>query len=84
MPPSDHSPLADIEASGGRLPEAAARQVRQRGCVVVRGMVPEAEVGRMRAELDGYLSDNSVNSAPGRSFKDVYWSTCQVQNIGLQ
>ena len=72
-------PFADLEAYGGRFPEAAAEMVRRRGCVIVRNMLPEAEAEQMLTELTEYLTSNNVD-LNGKALKDIYWSKSQVQH----
>ena len=71
--------FADIEANGGRFPEAAAEMVRRRGCVIVRNMLPKAEAEQLLAELTAYLTSNNVD-LNGKALKDIYWSKSQVQD----
>ena len=71
--------FTDIEANGGQFPEAEARIIRRRGCVVVRNMLPKTEAEQMLTDLTTYLSANNVN-LKGSALKDVYWSKSQVQH----
>ena len=70
----------EIESNGGRFTEGDADLIRKRGCVVVRGMLPEEEAEEMRSELMEYLSANNVNvkEVDASPIKDVYWSKAQV------
>ena len=70
--------FADIEANGGRFPEAVAEMVRRRGCVIVRNMLPKAEAEQMLTDLTAYLTTNNVD-LNGKALKDIYWSKPQVQ-----
>ncbi len=80
--------FADIAA--GTVPEAFAATVRQRGCVVVRGVFCERQAAEWNAELADYLARNDAAGMvqrrdPARwqgrtpQMLPVYWSRPQIQ-----
>lgn len=44
----------DIEANDGKLPDGLVNTVRQSGCVIIRGVVPEEEASKWEDELRAY------------------------------
>lgn len=74
--------FSDIEANGGHLPESLADTVRQTGCVIIRGVVPEEEASGWEAELKKYTKEHpNVAGFPKhdpQSFS-LFWTRPQVQ-----
>lgn len=75
--------IPDLRFSDLRsLTDEQRQQVKKAGCMVIRGIVDDAEVNELFAELKQYLSDNDgvVTGAPPYNpcMKRIYWAKLQV------
>jgi hypothetical protein len=79
------------DIAAGRVPESATREVRRRGCAVVRRVFPRAQAEEWDQELGHYIAEKTgveAESAPDRYFSalesgrpqifGVYWSRPQI------
>lgn len=67
---------------GGRLPEGLAELVRDRGCIIFRGVVPEAQATAWEAELKDYTKRHpGVGGFPKHDPQNwsLWWTRPQVQ-----
>jgi hypothetical protein len=67
---------------GCRLPEGLADTVRERGCVILRGVVPEEQATAWEADLKDYAKRHpGVGDHPEEkpAAWNVYWTKAQVE-----
>lgn len=74
--------FADIEANGDRLPDGLADTVRQAGCLIIRGVVPEKQASDWEEELRSYTKKHPrVAGFPKHDPQNfsLFWTRPQVQ-----
>jgi hypothetical protein len=74
--------FSEIEENNGRLPDGLADIVRQTGCIIIRGVVPEEQAVKWEKELKEYTKKHSgVSGFPKedpQSFS-LFWTKPQVE-----
>lgn len=74
--------FSEIEKNDGRLPEGLVELVRQTGCVILRGVVPEEKAMKWEKELKEYTKNHpKVAGYPKndpQSFS-LFWTKPQVE-----
>jgi hypothetical protein len=74
--------FSDIEANNGRLPDGLVDIVRQTGCLIIRGVVPEEQAVKWEKELKQYTQKHTgVSGFPKedpQSFS-LFWTKPQVE-----
>lgn len=74
--------FAEILANDGCLPDEASNLIRERGCIIIRGVVPEEQATKWETELIDYTKRHA---AVGGFPKDkpqnwnLWWTPPQVQ-----
>ncbi|KAL2203656.1 DUF1479-domain-containing protein [Sarocladium strictum] len=71
-----------IRENGGLLPEGLADTVRERGCVILRGVVPEEQAVAWEASLKDYVKRHpGVGGHPVEkpAAWNIYWTKAQVE-----
>lgn len=74
--------FSDVVANGGKLPEHAAELIRERGCVILRGVVSEEQATKWETELRKYTHRHSaVGGFPADNPQNwnLWWTPPQVQ-----
>lgn len=71
----------EVKNNGGNLPTAFADLVRERGCLVLRNVVPEAEAEKWHQDLKAYTTKHAA--VGGYPLDDpqlwtLYWTPAQV------
>ncbi|KAG6337106.1 hypothetical protein ID866_1980 [Astraeus odoratus] len=77
----DHIPQVNFNDLDNLTPEQLD-VIRQKGCVVIRGVVDSVEAVQWKADLDEFIKNNP--HAPGspegdKQFFDLYWTPSQVK-----
>ncbi|RDW91050.1 hypothetical protein BP5796_02215 [Coleophoma crateriformis] len=73
---------ADVVANGNTIPDEVAKRVKETGCVIFRGVVPEQQALEWKKELKQYTADHrGVGGKPmsNPTFWLLYWTRPQVQ-----
>lgn len=72
----------EIQANNGRFPPHIDAQIRQRGCVVVRNVIPEQEARGYKEQIKSYIGNHpgQIEGFPKNDPQvwEVYWSQSQV------
>lgn len=71
-----------VQQNGGRLPDTLADVVRETGCVIVRGVVPEEQASKWEHDLKKYTKDHpNVAGFPEHDPQNfsLFWTPAQVQ-----
>jgi hypothetical protein len=74
--------LDEIQANNGQFPPAIAAQIKNRGCVVIRNVIPESEARGYKEQIEQYISRHpgEIEGFPKNDPQvwEVYWSQSQV------
>ncbi|KAI5777083.1 DUF1479 domain protein [Geopyxis carbonaria] len=82
---SDVIPSLPFSAiTSGTVTAAQTAEIRKRGVVVLRGVIPEAEALALKAEAQRYIADNRERGikafpAANPAVYELYWSPSQVK-----
>lgn len=72
----------EIEANNGRFPASIEADIRRRGCVVIRNVIPEQEARGYKDQIKSYLAKHpgQVEGFPKNDPQvwELYWSQSQV------
>lgn len=72
----------EVRNNGGALPEGLEKLVRQTGCVIIRGVVPEEQASQWEADLRSYTKRHpKVAGFPKHDPQNfsLFWTPAQVQ-----
>lgn len=71
--------LADIK-DGENFTEAVQEEIRKRGCVIVRNVIPRDEARQFKLDLDEYVKENPVKGFPENNptVFELYWTKSQL------
>ncbi|KAL5385987.1 hypothetical protein DPSP01_004423 [Paraphaeosphaeria sporulosa] len=67
----------EVRMNGGTLPPDFAKLVRERGCVILRNVVPEEQAVKWEQDLVDYTNRHKNSGTP--KFWSLYWTPPQVQ-----
>lgn len=67
----------DEVSSNEKLPPAAEKLFKERGCLIVRGVIPPSQAVEWKKSLEDYITAHP--QLTGKTFQEVHWSKCQVQ-----
>jgi hypothetical protein len=74
--------MEDIQANNGQFPPAIAAQIKNRGCVVIRNVIPELEARGYKDQIQQYIGRHAgeIEGFPKNDPQvwEVYWSHSQV------
>ncbi|KAJ4297518.1 hypothetical protein N0V90_005410 [Kalmusia sp. IMI 367209] len=68
----------EVQQNGGALPADFAKLVRERGCVILRNVVPEEQATKWEQDLIDYTNRHRDTSGTPK-FWSLYWTPPQVQ-----
>ncbi|GAA5810531.1 hypothetical protein MFLAVUS_003954 [Mucor flavus] len=74
--------FAEIEANQGQFPAHIADEIRKRGCVVIRNVVPEQEARDYKDQVQEYINNHrgQIVGFPANDPQvwEIYWSQSQL------
>ncbi|KAI8069484.1 DUF1479-domain-containing protein [Gongronella butleri] len=78
--------LAAIEANGGLVPDAIAAEVRKRGVLVIRNVVPKEVAEGYKRDIQQYINKHRAHMVgfpeDNPAVWEVYWSKAQIAARG--